>query len=206
MEMVLRCNVDVRIIHLPDGEGESQVNLPGLRQTESTVASEKEQRGGRMNGTGSYSSFPPLLDGNLQSATNSSDILAERNGARERRQDNPMQRIESIIREQRLETAWLQAVEKGSPGSLSRLRPEKNQVLPQDGIYCIDPMESMDSTRFSSHENWEDDLNNEVKVLSVKNGRVLQKDQIGRRADRYPMSPSLLHDSSLAPSSGKDNP
>lgn len=206
MEMVLRRNVEVRIIHLPGGEGENGVNLPALKQAESTVASEKEQRGCHMNGTASYSSFPPLLDGNLQSATDSSDILTEGNGAREKRPDNPMQRIESIIREQRLETAWLQAVEKGSPGSLSRLRPEKNQVLPQDGIYCVDPKGSMDSTRFSS-QHWEDDLNNEVKVLSIKNGRVLQKDQISRKADRYPMSPSLLHDSSLAlsTSSGKDN-
>ncbi|MED6134102.1 hypothetical protein PIB30_034316 [Stylosanthes scabra] len=198
MEMVLRRNVDVRIIHLPDGVGETQVNIP--RQAESALGIEKEQRGARANGS------DPLLDGNLQSAADSSDVLAERNGGRERRQDNPMQRIESIIREQRLETAWLQAVEKGSPGSLSRLRPEKNQVLPQDGIYCIDPMESIDSARFSSQQHWEDEQNNEVKILSAKNGRVLQKDQTGRRADRYPMSPSLLHDSSLATSSGKDNP
>ncbi|KAK7363909.1 hypothetical protein VNO77_06070 [Canavalia gladiata] len=205
MEMVLRRNVEVRIIHLPDGEGEDQVNLLGLRQAESTVAGEKEQRGGRMNETESYSSLPPLLDGNLQSTPGSSDILAEGNGMRERRQDNPMQRIESIIREQRLETAWLQAVEKGSPGSLSRLRPEKNQVLPQDGMYCVEPTESMDSTRFSSQQHWEDDTNNENKVLSVKNGRVLQKEQIGKRPDCYPMSPSLLHDSSLATISAKDN-
>ncbi|KAK7263763.1 hypothetical protein RJT34_31360 [Clitoria ternatea] len=192
MEMVLRRNVEVRIIHLPGGEDENQVNhVLGLKQAETTVANEKEQRGGHMNGKESYSSLPPLLDGNLQSASGSSDTLAEGNGARERRQDNPMLRIESIIREQRLETAWLQAVEKGSPGSLSRLRPEKNQVLPQDGV---DPMESMDSTRFSSHQNWEGDPN-----------RVLQKDQNGKRADRYPMSPSLLHDNSLATVSGKDN-
>ncbi|KAG5039180.1 hypothetical protein JHK82_019997 [Glycine max] len=202
MEMVLRRNVEVRIIHLPDGEGENQVNLLGLKQAESTVAGEKEERKGHMNRTESYSSFPPLLDGNLQSTNASSDILAEGNGVKERRQDNPMQRIESIIREQRLETAWLQAVEKGSPGSLSRLRPEENQVLPQN---AVDPMESMDSTRFASHQHWEDELNNEVKVLSLKNGRVPQKDQIGRKADRYPMSPSLLHDNSLATISGKDN-
>ncbi|XP_057738535.1 protein STICHEL [Arachis stenosperma] len=195
MEMVLRRNVDVRIIHLPDGVGETQVNMP--RQAESALTSEKEQRGGRGNGT------DPLLDGNLQSAADSSDVLGERNGVTERRQDNPMQRIESIIREQRLETAWLQAVEKGSPGSLSRLRPEKNQVLPQEGIYCIDPMESTDSARFSSQQHWEDEQSNDVKILNVKNGRVLQKDQTGRR---YPMSPSLLHGSSLAASSGKDNP
>lgn len=202
MEMVLRRNVEVRIIHLPNGEGENQVNLPGLKQAESTVAGEKEQRKSHMNGTESYSSFPPLLDGNLQSTAASSDILAEGNGVRERRQDNPMQRIESIIREQRLETAWLQAVEKGSPGSLSRLRPEKNQVLPQNGV---DPIESMDSTRFPSHQHWEDDPNDEVKVLSLKNGRIPQKDQIGRKTDRFPMSPSLLHDNSLATISGKDN-
>lgn len=200
MEMVLRRNVEVRIIHLPDGKGENRANLLGLKEAESTGAIEKEQRRGHMNGTGSYSSLPPLPDANLQSATASSDILAEGNGARERRQDNPMQRIESIIREQRLETAWLQAVEKGSPGSLGRLRPEKNQVLPQDGI-----VESLDSTRFSSHQHWEDEPKSDLKVLSVKNGRVLQKDQIGKRADRYPMSPSLLHDTSLATMSGKDN-
>ncbi|GKG61513.1 hypothetical protein Tco_0621222, partial [Tanacetum coccineum] len=43
---------------------------------------------------------------------------------------NPVQRIESIIHEQRLETAWLQTAEKGTPGSLNRLKPERNQVLP----------------------------------------------------------------------------
>ncbi|KAI4298893.1 hypothetical protein L6164_032406 [Bauhinia variegata] len=195
MEMVLRRNVEVRIIHLPDGEGESQLNLPGLKQAESIMASEKEQRGGHMNGTEAYSNFPPVLDRNFPSTTDSSDALVEGNGVREKKQDLPMQRIESIIREQRLETAWLQAVEKGSPGSLSHLRPERNQVLPQ---------ESMDSTRFSS-QHWEDELNHELKVLKVKNGRVLQKDQDGRRADRYPMSPSLLHDSSLATNPIKDN-
>lgn len=203
MEMVLRRNVEVRIMHLTDGQGENHANLLGLKQAESTVAREREQRQGDLNGKESYSSLPPLPDGNFQSTTASSDIMAEGNGVRERRPDNPMQRIESIIREQRLETAWLQAVEKGSPGSLSRLRPEKNQVLPQNGV---DPVDSMDSTRFSSHQHWEDDPNNEVKVLSLKNGRVPLKDQIGRKADRYPMSPSLLHDNSIATISGKDNP
>lgn len=205
MEMVLRRNVEVRIIHLPDGEGDNQVNLPGKKQAASAGAIEEEQRRGHMKGAESYSSLPPLLDGNLQSAMGSSDILAEGNGVRERKSDNPVQRIESIIREQRLETAWLQAVEKGSPGSLSRLRPEKNQVLPQDGVYCVDPTESLDSTRFSSRQHREDDPNSDLKVLSIRNGRVLQKDQIGKRGDRYPMSPSLLHDSSLATISGKDN-
>lgn len=41
----------------------------------------------------------------------------------------PMQRIESIIREQRLETAWLQTAEKSTPG---RLKLDKNQIMPQE--------------------------------------------------------------------------
>lgn len=198
LEIVLRRIVEVRIILLPDGEGENQVNPSGLKQATSALASKDEQRRVHMNGAIAYSSLP-------QSAMGSSDIPTEGNGAKERRRDNPVQRIESIIREQRLETAWLQAVEKGSPGSLSRLRPEKNQVLPQDGVYGINPTESMDSTRFSSHQHREDDTNSDLKILALKNGRVLPKDQIGKRADSYPMSPSILHDSSLAILSGKDN-
>lgn len=205
MEMVLRQNVEVRIIHLPDGEGEDRITLPAQKQAESIISSERGLIGGdHAKGRDAYSDLPPLLDGNFQSTNNSTDLVTEGNGVRERRPDIPMQRIESIIREQRLETAWLQAVEKGSPGSLSRLRPEKNQVLPQEGIYCKDPSEPMDSTRFSS-QHWEDDINHEVKVLKVKNERVPQRDQIGRRVDCYPMSPSLLHDGSLATNSIKDN-
>ncbi|KAF7842836.1 protein STICHEL [Senna tora] len=200
MEMVLRQNVEVRIIHLPEGEGE---NLPG-KQAGSKMASAKEKRVGHANGADAYSSFPPLLDGSFQAPTDSSDFMAEGDGVRVNGQEIPTQRIESIIHEQRLETAWLQAVEKGSPGSLTCVRPEKNQVLPQENIYCKDPMDSIDSTKFSS-KHLEDDLNQEVKVLNVKNGRVLQKGQISRRLDRCPMSPSLLHDSSLATSSSKDN-
>ncbi|XP_058752862.1 protein STICHEL-like [Vicia villosa] len=200
LEIVLRRIVEVRIILLPDGEGENQVNLPpGLKQAASLLASEDEQRRGHMNGTVSYSSLH-------QSALGSSDILTEGNGVKERRRDNPVQRIESIIREQRLETAWLQAVEKGSPGSLSRLRPEKNQVLPQDGAYCVSSMESMDSLRFSSQQHREDGANSDLKILGLKNGRVLPKDQIGKRSDSHPMSPSILHNSSLATMSVKDNP
>ncbi|KAK2416709.1 protein STICHEL [Trifolium repens] len=63
----------------------------------------------------------------------------------------------------------------------------------------------MDS-RHSSHQHMEDDTNSDLKILSLKNGRVLQKDQSSKRANGYPMSLSILHDSSLAIMSGKDNP
>lgn len=40
----------------------------------------------------------------------------------------------SVTDEQRLESAWLQAVEKCAPGLKDILKPEKNQVLPRDVI------------------------------------------------------------------------
>lgn len=204
IEMVLRCNVEVRIIHLPGGEASLNATLVELPEDQI----EKERKAASSSTMDGYSNCYPLLDGNYQSTSGSSELQAEGNARssdkRERRREVPMQRIESIIREQRLETAWLQAAEKGTPESLSRVKPVKNQVLPQDSILCEDLRDSMDSTVLSSRQR-EDELNHELKVLKLNNGRVLQKDQIVRRVDRYPMSPSLLHDTSFMNTSGKDN-
>ncbi|KAM1120553.1 hypothetical protein ACFXTH_044675 [Malus domestica] len=207
MEVVLRRNVEVRIVHLPGGEaslnGPSPVHLPG---TVAAILRERKRVGS--NATDGYSNCSLFLDETHKSTSDSSDVIAEGNGqasvTRESRQEIPMQRIESIIRDQRLETAWLQVAEKGTPGSLSHLKPEKNQVLPQDGTYYEDQMESLNSMRLSS-QHGEDGLNPEVKILKVNSGRDIPKDPLGRRVDRYPMSPSLLHDSNFVGNSNKDN-
>lgn len=216
MEMVLRCNVEVRIILSPDIEasinGVKLVELPeGLKKAVTVVAIDRERKAVHTNAKNGFSKHSPLLDATNQSTSGSSELLAngygQTSGVREKKQEIPVQRIESIIREQRLETAWLQAAEKGgTPGSLSRLKPEKNQVLPQDGIYCQDQMD-MNSIAFSSqHREDEDELNHALKVLNINNERVLQKSENGRRIDHFPMSPSLLHNNSLATNSSKDNP
>ncbi|KAM7470207.1 hypothetical protein LguiA_008390 [Lonicera macranthoides] len=57
-------------------------------------------------------------------------------------------------------------------------------------------MESMNSVNLDS-QHWEDELNREINVLKINDGKVLQKEQIGKRVDHYPMSPSVLHDSSF---------
>lgn len=209
MEMVLSCNVQVRIILLPDGEtsinGMTAAKLPEGVEHEPT---NKERKTGNQIAVEGYSNRSLMLDATYQSTSDSSQLPTESNnkkdGSRDRRQEIPMQRIESIIREQRLETAWLQAMEKGTPGSLSRLKPEKNQVLPQDGSYYKDQMDEMNSTGDSSRK-WEDELNHELKVLKINDDIIAQKEQVGRRVDRYSISPSILHDGSMLGNPNKDN-
>ncbi|KAK9054823.1 hypothetical protein SSX86_025902 [Deinandra increscens subsp. villosa] len=108
----------------------------------------------------------------------------------ERKGGNPVQRIESIIHEQRLETAWLQTAEKGTPGSLNRLKPEKNQVLPQD-VGSSGQMEA-------SRQHWEDELTRELNLLKINDGKPLSK-------ENTTISPSLLHDASLVGKYTKDS-
>ncbi|KAL8109471.1 protein STICHEL-like [Apium graveolens] len=123
---------------------------------------------------------------------------------KERKLVAPVRRIESIIHEQRLETAWLQIAEKSTPGSLSRWKPERNQVLPQEGIYIKNKTESVDSKSLTS-QHWEDELNAELNALKVNGGKVLIRDQIGKRVGRYPMSPSLLQNNFSRESTGYES-
>ncbi|KAL0384672.1 UNVERIFIED_CONTAM: protein STICHEL [Sesamum radiatum] len=118
--------------------------------------------------------------------------------------DIPLRRIESIIHEQRLETAWLQAMDKGTPGSMSRLKPERNQVLPQNGLDHPNELESMSSVNVPL-QHWEDELNHEIKALKINDGMAHQKDQTVNRLEQCPISPSLLHNSSIAGNFTKDN-
>ncbi|KAF5733146.1 AAA-type ATPase family protein putative isoform 1 [Tripterygium wilfordii] len=209
IEMVLRCNVEIRIIILPVAEGLANHSLVGQKRTEATiVGSRHDFEAGLNGGEQGYCNSSPLLNGSMKSTSGSRESLAEANseinGTKPKRQVIPMQRIESIIREQRLETAWLQAMDKGTPGSLSRLKPEKNQILPQDSTYNQTQLESATSIGVPS-QHWEDELNHELKVLKMQDKRTLQKDQPSRRIDHYTMSPSLLHHSAFAGSLSREN-
>ncbi|XP_044489663.1 protein STICHEL [Mangifera indica] len=208
-------------------------DLPkGLKQTQKAAAVERERKAVCSNannkyslsdlqlmphklsrgnfdelGSEDYSNCSPFQAGTFQSTSRSLELLAEGNsgliGTKER-PEIPMQRIESIICEQRLETAWLQAAEKGTSESLSHLRPEKNQVLPQEGIYIQNHIESILSSGLPSKQ-WEDQLNQELRALKLEDERVLQKDQNGKRGDHYPMSPSLLHESNFMGNFSKES-
>lgn len=215
IEIVLRRNVEIRIILLPNCESiisnGNLLDLPECSKSETAVPTRVESRdvhqeslkvssvsfndveGKLKEGKLDDGRNPPLLDGTRQLTQGVSELMAEETDeTNHKREQIPMQRIESIIREQRLETAWLQAADIGS---LNRLRPEKNQVLPQGGSYDQHQIESVTSTALSS-KNWEDELNHDFKVLKIADEKTLQKDDVAKT--HYPVSPSLLHDSAFA--------
>ncbi|KAM7252341.1 hypothetical protein ACFE04_024224 [Oxalis oulophora] len=204
IEIVLKQNVEVRIIHLPDAISMNPTfanELISLNQMETTGENDGERPVfsdlglhvdrskilNKLKEPENYSNCSPVL-GTARSADLHSENLTEPNGPNKMKHQIPVQRIESIIRDQRLETAWLQALEKGgTPGSVDHLKPEKNQVLPQERAYHHSQEESTNSA------HWEDELNHELKVLKINDTKTIQKDQIGRRGD---LTPSLLHDRS----------
>ncbi|XAR56222.1 DNA-directed DNA polymerase [Bertholletia excelsa] len=222
-EIVLQYNVEVRIILLPHVEtfasmGDT-VALPdsfGRKQMDTTEVISRERRAICSKSIDGYSDLDmhrePLKalrgsydDSEGKPGATSPIPSVEGNGNMGSTKERiPIQRIESIIHEQRLETAWLQAVEKGTPGSLSCLKPEKNQILPQEGIYPQNQMESVNSMDLSSQHS-EDELNREMKLLKINDEKAVQKAQVGKRIDHCPISPSLLHDTSFMGNFNKES-
>ncbi|OVA15476.1 DNA polymerase III [Macleaya cordata] len=228
MGLMLRGDASVGItnmVEFPDWEmgttemierelkGDSNNSVSGhsdleLHQEPLKVPTERFYSEGKQTGIPKQSDYSSQgVDGCYQVTPELPVSLTERNSGmnetEERNEEIPLQRIQTIIDEQRLESAWLQAAEKGTPGSLSRLKPERNQVLPQDGIYRPDQMASIISMELSS-QKWEDELNHELKSLKINDGRG-HHDQSGKRVENYPMSPSLLHDRSSAGNFNNEN-
>ncbi|KAL2513856.1 Protein STICHEL [Forsythia ovata] len=208
-EIVLRRNVEVKIIMLPDSFGQKQMDTAIVMNQENKSACSNKIEGNidldsRQEplkvSRGSFNEPEDHITRPLESAAQSGKLSSSKMS----KSEIPQQRIESIIREQRLETAWLQAMEKGTPGSLSRLKPEKNQVLPQDGIDHQNEMESLNSVDFPL-QHWEDELNHEIKALKINEAIAPQKDHTVKRNDHYPISPSLLHNSSFASNFNEHN-
>jgi hypothetical protein len=179
IEMVLRRSVEVRIILLPETEL--------LVVPHQTRKPEMTNKSGHLN--------------NIAGLNAETDV--EVGSSVESRSKLPMQRIESIIREQRLETAWLQTADKDTPGSIIRVKPERNQILPQEDTYRQTNVASAISSSGLTTHQWVDELNNEVKLLKIGDNGELQENLTGTRGQHCPLSPSLLHDTNFG--NNKDN-
>ncbi|TVU49304.1 hypothetical protein EJB05_00612 [Eragrostis curvula] len=203
METVLNCNVEVRI-------GLMQEFLAGGLNPDETVESDvlscstnSERRMGVLKPSRSLEYSDEIdkkmeqcsctsADGGGLQPTNVPVIVS--NGSlrinRTRGQEVSVGQSKiAALDEQRLESAWVQAVEKHN-GLLNQARPERNQILPQAGVQhngrssiaTVVPSRQVDK-----------DLSKELKALKISDSHGPQKGQNAQIENGYAISPSLLH-------------
>ncbi|XP_042433279.1 protein STICHEL-like [Zingiber officinale] len=92
--------------------------------------------------------------------------------------------------EQRLESVWIQAADNYTPEFLGHSKPEKNQILPQNGVISQDNIQSL--TALDAVSSRIDELNHGINCLKVCDAEDSHKEQAGA-ANQHVVSPSLLH-------------
>ncbi|XP_062202131.1 protein STICHEL-like isoform X2 [Phragmites australis] len=205
METVLKCNVEVRIGLMQEFTGGLKHEAYPDETVESDILSSStnsQRLKGVLNPSRSldYSeeidkkmeqhSSTSGANGGLQSSN--VPMISDGNSKihRTREQVSVEQSKTAALGERRLESAWLQAVEKHTPGMLNQARPERNQVLPQaDGRHH--GRSSMATIVPSRHVD--KDLTNELKALKISDSHGPQKGQNVQMENGYAISPSLLH-------------
>ncbi|XP_006663905.1 protein STICHEL-like [Oryza brachyantha] len=174
IETVLRCTVEVRMGLLPElvAAGLALEMGPKVRRTESDILS--------------CSSNGDQLKATLNTSNRNFDYSKE--AKKELEVPTNMSKI-PMVDEQRLESAWLQAAEKHTPGMISQARPDRHQVLPQ----LVSPYERRSSMALVVPScQADEDLAHEIKALKIVDRYGVQKDQNGRTDNRNFMSPSKL--------------
>ncbi|CAI9770173.1 unnamed protein product [Fraxinus pennsylvanica] len=196
-EIVLRSNVGVKIILLPDSFCQKQMDpIISMKRENNSIWSSAV---GANSNLDTRQQPSKVLRGSFNKSEGHQMELSEFGTG-----NDQVQRIESIIREQRLETARLQAMEKGAHASMNHLKPERNQILPQD-VSCHQNNMDSSTSKDLPLQHWEDKLNREIKALKINEGTESQMNDVVKRISPYPISPSLLHNSSFAPTFSRDN-
>lgn len=200
METVLRCNVEVRVGLMSDflaGRLKLEVDLEERVESDVLSCSTNSDRlKGILNAPRSLG-YSEEIEKKLEKYSNTSagggvvqpDITEENAGMhRTRGQGVPAERSKAAtVEEQRLESAWLQAVEKHTSG----VRPEKNQIVPQAGGGQYHRKSSMATVVPS--RNIDKDLSNGLKALKISESHGSQKGQNVGMENGFVISPSLLH-------------
>jgi hypothetical protein len=97
----------------------------------------------------------------------------------------------SMVDEQRLESAWLQAVEKYTPGIKNQARPDRHQVLPQ--VVGSPYQRRSPTTLVVPSSQSDEDLAHEIKALKIVESYGSRKDCREQSKTGYAISPSKLH-------------
>uniref|UniRef100_A0ACD6A4I0 Uncharacterized protein n=1 Tax=Avena sativa TaxID=4498 RepID=A0ACD6A4I0_AVESA len=195
IETVLRCSVEVRMGILPEliSAGLTLEAVPKGRRTESDLLS-CSSNGDRLRGALNTSRSLDYCDEvKRELGLKPASIASLNSGLSESRVlEGPslMPNI-SMVDEQRLESAWLQAVEKYTPGMINQARPDRRQVLPQVIGSPYERRSSMALVVPSSQAD--EDLAHEIKALKIVESYGSQKDHREQSEIGYAMSPSKLH-------------
>ncbi|KAF0895235.1 hypothetical protein E2562_008573 [Oryza meyeriana var. granulata] len=203
METVLRCNVEVRIGLMPEflaGGLKLEEDLDERVEFDVLSCSTNSDRlKGILNPSRNldYSeeiekklekfSCASAASGGLQSGTTEGNTGMHRTRGKE---VSVEQSIPVTVEEQRLESAWLQAVEKHTPGILNQMRPVRNQVVPQISGEQYHRKSSMDTILPSRQVK---ELSNGLKSLNISSHGLHLN---GQMENGYAISPSLLHSNS----------
>ncbi|RRT82532.1 hypothetical protein B296_00015263 [Ensete ventricosum] len=209
METVLGYNVEVRLALLPKVHSDVLQSEPYLASNQMEKDKQREARSDNLSSHPNMrkikgSKFLDSCEGNPERAHEKSDIsaLGEMDyvqtsvpaldgscNSNDKGQGTLAQRpLKAAADEQRLETAWLQAAE---PGYVSHPKPDKNQILPQNGVNDLSSKQSLTTTP-KSLKNWDDELVHGIKALRTSTTEGHHKEQY-ERVDHYAISPSLLH-------------
>lgn len=209
METALRCNVEVRIGLMPEflaGGLKLEAGPDERVECNSDVLScstNSDRLKGILDPSRSLD-YSEEIEKKLEKYSSASAAgglqpgpgIAEGNTGmhRTRGQEVSDERSKTVtVEEQRLESAWLQAVEKHTPGMLNQPRPERNQVVPQTGGGQYHRKSSMATVVPSRHVD--KDLSNDLKALKISDSHGPQKGQNVRMENGYAISPSHLHSS-----------
>ncbi|KAL5203854.1 hypothetical protein ABZP36_008725 [Zizania latifolia] len=202
METVLRCNVEVRIGLMPELlAGGLELEADFDERVESDVLScstNSDRLKGILNPSRNLDYSEEIekklekfgnasaVSGGLQSGTTKGNTGMQRSRGKE---VSAEQSKVVTVEEQRLESAWLQAVEKHTPGILNQVRPERNQVVPPSNGDQYHRKTSMATIVPSRHIDKE--LSDGLKSLNIGNSHGPH--QNGQMQNGYAISPSLLH-------------
>uniref|UniRef100_A0A0E0R6A7 Uncharacterized protein n=2 Tax=Oryza TaxID=4527 RepID=A0A0E0R6A7_ORYRU len=201
METVLRCNVEVRIGLMPELLAGGLKREEDLDERDEFDALSCSTNSDRLKGIRNPSrnlnyseeiekklekfSCASAASGGLQSCTTEGNTGMHRTRGKE----VSVEQAKAVtVEEQRLESAWLQAVEKHAPGILNQMRPERNQVVPRISGEQYHRMPETD-TVFPSRQV-DKELSNGLKSLNIGSHGLRQN---GQMENGYAISPSLLH-------------
>ncbi|KZV47382.1 protein STICHEL-like [Dorcoceras hygrometricum] len=197
-EIVLQHNVEVEIILLPDSLGQKQIkkyifaarnnNLGCSKRTESKLE-ELINSEYKVNQT---RQFEAAKENDTSSTWSESKPLV------------PVQRMRSIIRDQRLETALSHATERGISEPVAHSKAETNHNLNQNYLFHQNRSKLTSSENLPS-QHWQNEFSYDITASKMNKERASDKDRTTKMIDGHPIAPSLLHSTSFGSNIGQEN-